>query len=278
MVNGAKVLAAAAAASFALAGCHSKIAAKSDTPFRIIATDAGFDAPDIVPAGLRHIIFENHSSEIHEAMFVKLPQGMSVSDYVSAVRSGSLFPAGALDYSGAGLTSPGQSVEVWLKLDPGQYILICWNNGHARSTPPRPVTVEYAISDDLPPKENAIVKLMDFRFELAGPLRKGLQVIRIENTGPSMHEMDIFRLHDGKTLADVRRWRKDDGRGSAPADAMGGVLDSHDLKRVVWMRRNFTAGRYILHCEMPLVTDAQATKQEITHADLGMVREIGIEE
>jgi hypothetical protein len=35
---------------------------------------------------------------------------------------------------------------------------------------------------------------------------------------------------------------------------------------------------YILHCEMPLVTNAQATHQEITHADLGMVREIEIEE
>jgi len=277
-VTGAIVLATAASASFALSACHSKIAAKNDPPFRVIANDAGFDAPDKIPAGLRHIVFENHGSEIHEAMFVKLPQGMSVGDYVSAVRSGSLFPAGALDYSGAGLTSPGQSVEVWLKLDPGQYILICWNDGHARSTPPRPVTVEYTISDDLPPKEDVTVKLLDFSFELAGRLRKGMQIVRVETAGPSMHEMDIFQLHDGKTLADVRRWRKDDGRGSAPADAMGGVLDSHDLKRIVWIRRNFAAGRYILHCEMPLVTDAQATKQEITHADLGMVREMEIEE
>ena len=44
------------------------------------------------------------------------------------------------------------------------------------------------------------------------------------------------------------------------------------------MRRNFTAGRYILHCETPLVTNAEPTNQEITHADLGMVREIEIEE
>jgi hypothetical protein len=161
-------------------------------------------------------------------------------------------------------------VEVW--------ILICWNNGHARSTAPRPVTVEYTISDDLPPKEDVSVKLVDFRFELAGRLRKGMQINRIENSGPSMHEMDIFRLHEGKTLADVRRWRKDDGRGSAPADAMGGVLDSHDLKRVIWMRKTFAAGRYILHCEMPEVTNSQPTNREITHADLGMVREIEIEE
>ena len=93
-----------------------------------------------------------------------------------------------------------------------------------------------------------------------------------------MHEMDIFRLHEAKTVEDVRRWRKHDAGGSAPADAMGGVPDSHDLKRVIWIRKNFAAGRYVLHCEMPLVTNSQPTNMEITHADLGMVREIAIEE
>ena len=104
----------------ALCGCHSNVAGKSDVPFRVVLADAGFDAPDTSPAGLRHIVFENHGSEIHEAMLVKLPQGMTIGEYVLAVRSGSLFPAGALDYSGAGLMSLDESVEVWVKLDPGQ--------------------------------------------------------------------------------------------------------------------------------------------------------------
>jgi hypothetical protein len=65
----------AVAATFALSSCHSKIAGQGDAPFQVIATDAGFDAPDTSPAGLRHIVFENHGSEIHEAMLVKLPQG-----------------------------------------------------------------------------------------------------------------------------------------------------------------------------------------------------------
>ncbi len=277
-IIGTMALITAVAASFAASGCYSKSGQDSDTPFRIVATDAGFDAPERVPAGVRHIVFENHGSEIHEAMLVKLPSGMTVTEYVSAVRKGSLFPAGALDYSGPGLTSPGERVEVWVKLDPGQYILICWNDGHARSTPPRPISVEYTISDDRPPKEDVIVKLVDYRFELIGRLRKGVQVIRAERAGPSMHEMDIFRLHEGKTLGNVRQWRKNDGRGSAPVDAMGGVLDSHDLKRLVWLRRNFTPGHYLLHCEMPLITNAQPTNQEVTHADLGMVREIEISE
>lgn len=72
-------------------------------------------------------------AEIHEAMLVKLPNGMSANDYVAAAKRGSLFPEGALDYSGPGLTSPGETAEMWLKVDPGQYIIICWNSDHART-------------------------------------------------------------------------------------------------------------------------------------------------
>jgi hypothetical protein len=64
------------------------------------------------------------------------------------------------------------------KLDPGQYIIICWNDGRARSTPPHPFTVEYTISDDPPPKEDVLERLIDYRFELIGHLRKGAQVIQ----------------------------------------------------------------------------------------------------
>src|SRR6266571_5927613 len=100
--------------SFVSCGCHSKLSRERTAPFKIVATDAGFEAPDLIPAGLRHIVFENRGSEIHEAMLVKLAKGMSADDYVAAVKKGSLFPQGALDYSGPGLTSPGQTAEMWL--------------------------------------------------------------------------------------------------------------------------------------------------------------------
>lgn len=256
-------------------GCHNKVAEKDTLPFRIIATDAGFEAPDGVAAGLRHIVFENRGSKIHEAMLVRLPKDMSANDYVAAVRGGSLFPEGAADYSGPGLTSPGETVELWLRVDPGQYILICWNSGHATSTAVHPFTVQDTRADDATPKEDLVLKLVDYRFDLEGNLHKGMQVIRVETPGPGMHEVDFYRLREGATVADLKRWRKEKGGGPAPADALGGVLDSHDLSRVVWLRRNFSAGRYVLHCEMPVTTDASG---KLTHADVGMVREIEIKE
>src|SRR3982751_1815199 len=86
-------------------GCRTK---SEDSTFRIVATDAGFDAPETMPSGIRHIVMENHGTKIHEAMLVKLPPGMNANDYFAAVKRGSLFPNGALDYSGPGLLSPGE--------------------------------------------------------------------------------------------------------------------------------------------------------------------------
>ena len=127
-------------------------------------------------------------------------------------------------------------------------------------------------------REDVVLKLVDYKFELEGDLQKGEQVIRVETPGPAMHEADIYRLHEGKTVDDLRRWAKEDHPVPAPADALGGALDNHDIKRVVWLRKNFSPGRYALHCEMPLTTGAAASSKHTTHADLGMVREFEIKE
>jgi hypothetical protein len=268
----------AAAICLGSTGCREQAREKEKASFHIVATDAAFEAPDKVPAGLRHILFENHGAEIHESMLVKLAPGMSADDYVAQVKKGLLFPLGGRDYSGPGLTAPGESVELWTKLDPENYILICWNDAHARTRPVHPFVVSDTIVNDDVPAEDLVVKLIDYRFELSKDLRKGVQVLRIETPGPSMHEMDIFRVHPGKTVADLRQWRKDSGPGPAPFDSLGGVLDNHDIRRVVWLRRNFSPGHYLLHCEMPLTANSQTTNQERTHEDLGMMREIEVKE
>jgi hypothetical protein len=59
---------------------------------------------------------------------------------------------------------------------------------------------------------------------------------------------------------------------------LGDALDSHDLKHKVWLRHNFTPGRYVLHCEMPMSADAKAGSAYATHADAGMVMEFQIAE
>lgn len=253
------------------AGC----AKKDDTPpVRIVAVDRAYEAPQGIAAGLRHIVFENRGTEIHEAMFVKLPRGMTAEAYVAAVKSGAMFPEGAIDYSGPGLTSPGESVELWLKLDPGEYILTCWNADHPKTTRVHQFRVEeVGARPNRPPKEDVVLKLIDYRFDLDGTLRPGMRTLRVETPGPAMHEVDIFRLHDGHTADDVKRWRNQEhDQSPAPAVAVGGALDSHDISRVVWLRREFKPGRYVLLCRMPVANS------DLSHDDMGMVREIEVKD
>ena len=255
-----------------LAACSASRAPAASPAFMIVATDEGFEAPTQVPAGLRHIVFTNHGTEIHEAMLVKLPAGMDAPAFVAAVKGGSLFPEGALDYSGPGLTSPGETTEQWLRLDPGNYIVICWNGNHASTRRPQPlVVVAEGAHDDLTPPADVVLRLKDFRFELSASLRRGSQVLKIENDGPSMHEADIYRLLDGKTVEDLLQWRRQDGAGTPPAIALGGVLDSHDIHREIWIRRTFAPGRYVLQCEMPMSEEAKAGSNYASHTDAGMV-------
>jgi hypothetical protein len=255
--------------------------AAGDKPVTIIATDSGYVAPDTLYEGLNHIAFENHGSSIHECMFIRLPDDMSAAQYIAAVDSGYDFPVGAIDCSGAGLTSPLERVELWLPLDAGRYLLACWFRGHLTHIPPTTIVVHgQPRVPVIPPYEDATLKEIDFRYELSGQIHAGAQTIRVETVGPSMHEVDCFRLEGGRAVKDLNAWYANDKKGSPFATAMGGALDHHDLSRVVWFRRNFTMGHYVFWCDMPMIqsgTEAAAgAAAHVTHAQAGMVLEFEV--
>jgi hypothetical protein len=269
-----------AAVAIAITAC-SNSERRDDDSVLIIATDSGYVAPDTLHEGLNHIVYENHGSIIHECMFIRLPDGLEPEEYLDAVRAGYDFPEGAIDCSGPGLTSPLQRVELWFSLEPGRYLLACWFRNDLTTRTPRTIIVHGSPQSPVtPPHEDAAVKLVDFRFELTGRIKSGLQTIRVETAGPSMHEVDIFRLDGGRKLDELRAWyaKKE---GPAPATLMSGVLDSHEIPRVVWLRRQFTVGHYVMWCDMPMIqkgneADAGAAAH-VTHADAGMIMEFEVE-
>jgi hypothetical protein len=251
----------------------------------IVATDDGHQSPDSVLAGLRHVRFENHGTMIHEAMFVRLPDGMTGAEYSAAVAAGNAFPEGALDYSGPGLTSPGESLDMWVELDPGRYALVCWYRHPAKDgTHPQHVTQgplrEFMVSaqahSDSAPSADATLRLIDFHFQLDRDIKAGMRTVRVEMAGPSMHEMDVYRLGEGHELDDLRAWYKSGRKTPPPGTVLGGVLDSHAPGRTVWLRREFLPGRYVAWCGMDMPNEPGA--KTVTHADMGMVLEFTVAE
>jgi len=267
----------------ALVACSKSSVKKpsADDAVTIVATDSGFTLPDTLHSGLNHFVYENHGKEIHECQFIHLPEGMTPAQYVAQAKSGIAFPEGAKDCSGAGLSSPGERVEVWVPLEEGRYMIGCWMGNHMQTQRPVSFIVHGTAAKPVePPHEDVTVRLIDFRFELTGPLKRGEQTLRYETVGPSMHEADIFRLDDGRTTQDVRAWFKSQERNPVPGMVSGGCLDSHDIKRVIWVRRTFTPGRYVFWCDMPMIqtaTPTDTTVAHVTHADAGMVKEFTID-
>ncbi len=260
---------------------------KTSTPSRdsatvtILANDSGFVLPDTLHAGLNHIVYENHGREIHECQFIKLAAGMTVADYVAQVKNGVAFPAGASDCSGSGLLSPGEHVEMWVPLEEGNYMIGCWIADHLTTRPPVGFVVQGAPAQPVtPPHDDVVVRMVDFRYEIVGALQRGEQIIRYETLGPSMHETDIVRLADGRTVEDVRAWFKNQERDPLPGTIAGGCMDSHDLKRVTWVKRTFEPGRYVFWCDMPMIQTAEkadSTAPRVTHADAGMFKEVTVD-
>jgi hypothetical protein len=269
--------------AFHLAACSKQSSTPprgSEATVTIVANDSGFVLPDTMRAGLNQFVYENSGSIPHECEFIRLPDGMSGAEYIAQVKSGVPFPAGAVDCGGLGLMSPGERVEQWAPLEEGNYMATCWLDLHFTRCKPQTFVVHGMPARPIePPKEDVTVRLIDFRFELVGEIKHGEQTLRYETVGPSMHEADIIRLDEGRTIEDARKFF-DKEIPPAPGVLGGGLMDSHDLKRVSWVRRTFKPGHYLFWCDMPMIQTSapkDTTVKEVTHADAGMFKEVTID-
>jgi len=208
---------------------------------------------------------------------------MTGAGYSDSVAAGSEFPVGAVDCSGPGLTSPGESLDVWVDLVPGRHALTCWFRHttadgrhliHVTQGPARELRVVEEPTNDSTPRPDAEIRLVDFRMEMSRAIEPGLRTLLVRMPGPSMHEMDLYRLHEGRTLDDLKAWYHTGRKSPSPATAFGGVLDSHDSLRTVWLRREFPPGRYVGWRGMDF--PAPPDTKPMTHADAGMILEFTV--
>jgi len=266
-------LLAAAAASATVPSLASR---RDPAPQRltVVAHDYTFEAPDRIPAGLTTVQLINRGQDLHHVLFVRLDEGKTLPDLVTAMKEHGPLPKWAVLVGGPNAPAPGAEANATMVLTPGTYAILCVIPApdgvpHVMKGMVRELTVTGAGTPAaLPAVDVVALSLTEYDFTLSRPLTAGRHVIRVRNGGGQPHEVELFRLRPGHTAADVLAWV--DGRqGEPPAIPIGGVNSlAPGLENDFSVE--LTRGNYALVCFFP---DAGDGKPHFTH---GMVKQITV--
>lgn len=241
---------------------------------KIVARDYVFEVPDTVAPGLTIFDYQNVGTESHEAILVKVPAGHSASEVFDAFASGNGRPDWVEAAGGPNIIGEGVSAREMQWLQPGTYVWLCYLAAPDRMTHIAKGMARVMVVAGQTPKQqnepvaNAVLQLRDFDFALSQPLKAGVQWIRVENTGLKAHELVVFELPPGKTLADALAWRRASGE-PRPFTQIGGVAPIMPGAHAFFEMKAHS-GRYVLRCR---ITDRDSGR---THRELGMETEISI--
>jgi hypothetical protein len=263
----------------ALAACVSKPPApRGPNVVTITATDYAFAAPDTIPAGLTTLRMLNQGKEPHQAVVIGTTDRSFQELEAAAMAFESAIPAWLVVPAGAGVVLGADSSNATSVLAPGNYLIVCFiagpdgkmhvMKGMFRRLVVKPAAPAAAAATE--PTSDISVMLSDYSFTLSRPLTAGTHTIRVDNSGPQLHELTIERLLPGKTLADQVRWWQGGMRGPPAALPAGGISGPQPGK-TGWLDVTLTPGKYLFTCDVP---DSKDNKPHTLH---GMAQEITVE-
>ena len=269
-----------------LPACSTKgdPAAPAANVVTITASDFAFGVPDTIPAGLTTFRLLNHGREPHQAVIFSAPGKSFAELEATLVRKGSDAEWSRAFYEiqptipgSPGVIMPADSSIITTSLEPGIYIIACFvpspdGKWHVQKGMFRRLVVTPApagATAATEPKSDLTVTLSDYAFALSAPLTAGTHTIRVENSGPQVHELGIERLAPGKTIADWQRWAAGGMKGEPLSMPVGGFAGP-DKGKVGWVTVTLTPGTYLLLCYVPDVKDGAP------HFVHGMVQQITV--
>ena len=248
-----------AAAAAVLTACRS--APSGANVVTVTAADFAFNAPVEIPAGLTTFRLVNNGPSLHHLQLIKLEDGKTADDFVAALKAGGPPPRWASLAGGPNPPEPGSTTSATVALEPGSYAMICFvpaadGMPHVLKGMVHPFKVTGTAAAGAPePKADLVVKLVDFDFQLSGPLTAGRHTIRVENAGSQPHEIAFVLLKPGKTPSDFTAWGEKP-EGPAPGSVHGGISGimpgGHAFANV-----DLAPGNYALICFFPDATDGK---------------------
>ncbi|QJR37618.1 hypothetical protein [Gemmatimonas groenlandica] len=245
--------------------------AGADVPVTVRA--GAIVAPDSVRPGWARVRVNETDGE-HIVVVFRLPASTTAADVPTFVAA--LDTAPATPRPGVALGGPevGSRGDVIVHLTPGVYVLACVRRGddghrHAYGGESRIMHVRAGQAADsmmaAPPPSTQTVRLIDFAFVGPDHWAPGVQLLRIENTGPQDHQIRLARVRDG---ASVQAWMAADDPDTVATTIAG--MARVGAGEVAYLPIDLIPGTYIAYC---LVADA-ATKRP--HVELGMLRTIHV--
>lgn len=242
---------------------------ESDTQgvVEVIARGLTLEAPDEIPSGWTTFRFRNESPMTHFAVVERVPDGRGIESHQAEVapvfQDGlDLLLEGEVDAAlqrfgdlpswfeeivflgGPGLTSPGQTSQATVYLEPGTYLLECYvkTDGIFHSYNPNPsiygMVHEFTVTDEMSeaPEPNATLQIKISTaggIEMEGNLIPGERTVAVHFADQTVHEN--FVGHDVHLVSvtgdlDLERleqwmdWRQPEGlQTPAPALFLGGI-------------------------------------------------------
>ncbi len=242
-----------------------------------------FSLPEQMPSGWVDVTLRNNTGQIHQLGFVKLGS-LSYDDFKKAAASTDLsnLPDDTVFVGGPNNVLPLQSITTTIHLEPGTYGVVCFipdpkdGKSHASKGMVGKVDVTPSVyTVETPPTaDGAKIDLTEFDF-LVDSGFKGVGTVSITNVGKQVHELVIYKIADGKTLADVKKFLfvppgAKPPAGKPPFTAVGGVTGVSP-KQTAYAPMILAPGKYALVCFLP-----DPAKDNQPHALEGMIKEITI--
>jgi hypothetical protein len=279
------VLIAFAAPLTACGGSSKKSSGATTRPkVTVEARDFSFVVPEQLPSGWVDITVHNTGAQVHQITFVKLGS-LSFDKFKKAASKNNFksIPADTVFAGGPTNAPPGGTTFAVVHLEPGTYAVVCFipdpTDGMSHVSKGMIAQVEVApavYSVEAPPyaQPGNKIELSDFAFNVDAGF-SGQGSVAITNVGSQVHEAAIYRIADGKTLADVKNFLfppkgSPPPAGAPPFTPASGVA-ALGPKQTVVIPFFGTASRLALVCFLP-----DPTKNNRLHALEGMIKELTI--
>jgi len=256
----------------ALASCNrtppTPAAQTSANALRIVVTDYAFTAPDTVSAGLTSMMMVNQGKEPHQAVVFRTDSVKTQAEIQTALMSPAI-PSWINVPGGPNGAMPGDSANTMATLAPGNYWLVCFLTGadgkpHFMKGMLKSFVVKPAGAAMAMPAGDVTITTKDYAFEVSPAITAGTHTIRMANAGPQLHEIGVFKLAPGATMATVQAWMKGGMKGMPPMMPVGGIAGL-TMGQTANFTATFSAGDYLLLCFVPDTKDGKA------HVEHGMM-------